>query len=108
MQQTWGDAGQKRGWLDCKIEAGGVTIKHIESDHPKFIRGLAEPYKEGDWRETLEETMAKPKIQLSAADFSDLDLIAEEYAVKKKLSAHTKSIGKQLREGKYEVPMDKK
>ncbi len=107
MQHTWGDAGQRRGWLDCTIDVGGVDIKHIESDHPKFIRGLAEPYKEGDWREIIEDTMTAPKIKLSAADFSDLDLIAEEYATKKKLNAHTKSIGKQLRENKYEVPVDK-
>ena len=107
MQHTWRDAGQRRGWLDVKIEGDRIAIKQVESKHPKFVRGLAEAHEEGDFREDYKlVTDEVEKIQLSAADFSDLDTIVDEFAVKKKLNKHTTDIGKQLREGKYEVPLD--
>jgi DNA repair exonuclease SbcCD nuclease subunit len=107
MQHTWADVGKKRGWLDCHVSAHGLTIKHIESDHPKFVRGSSEEAKEGDFVEKDSDTQPEePRIQLSAADFSDLEKVVEEFSEKKKLDKHTREVGKQLREKKYEVPLD--
>lgn len=95
MQHTRGDRGQVRGWLDVTIpDEGPLDIKHIESDHPKFPED-----------KEIREERASKELNIDMSGFmDDMDRIIDEYVQQRKLDSHTKSIGRDLAEGKYEVP----
>lgn len=96
MQLTWADRGQKRGWLDVTIpEAGPLEIKHIESDCPKFPE-----FDEGSKEEAK-------RTSPSVVDYSDLEGFFEQYAEAESISEEDRVIGRELIEGKYEVPEPK-
>lgn len=105
MQHTWGDEGEKRGWLDVEV-GDEVKITHVESDHPKFIRDVEAQCRECDFRPASLDPgrEVESRINLSVADFDMLDDLICDFAKEKNLDRHTEQIGRQLREGKYEAP----
>ena len=94
MQHTWGDVGEKRGWLDVTIpDEGPLEITHVESDHPKFGE---------DWKAN-ESVEAEPEIaRPHPTMFANLEGLVAEY--KKEMDLYTQKVGDALMDFKYEIP----
>jgi DNA repair exonuclease SbcCD nuclease subunit len=106
MQHTWGDSGNRCGWLDVTYEDDGeVEIKHIESNHPKFVMDPAEAG-EMDFVRDLDLLMEEDgDIDLTSSNFEDLETLISEFSTQKNLDEHSRRIGRNLREGTYEAPV---
>lgn len=116
LQLTWGDVGEKRGWLDVTIEEGQVNIKHIESKAPKFMVNPEEKDIEGNFIRTREDnktelllkgalSVEQVEIQkkfphLSEYNLWTMDEVFEEYIEKKDLEPELEATGRDLWEGK--------
>lgn len=129
MQHTWADVGQKRGWLIYNTNSG--QYKHIESKHPKFIlfdKEIDKPDQiEGNFIRVTNptsniETIRDRLTHLGAAyidivetgvntdiiidnAYFDLDTAIGNYEDKLNLDDQTRKIGRELRDGTYEIPV---